>query len=78
MGMFKLLLWGLLLWLAFKYLLPALRRLTVAEPSPPPADSGAQETVRCAHCGVYVLRSEAISEGGVFYCSEGHRQAGRR
>ncbi len=76
--MLRLLLWGLAIWLAFKYLLPALRRLTVAaEPPPHRADAGAQETVRCAHCGVYVLRSEAISEGGSFYCSEGHRQAGR-
>jgi len=76
--MLRLLLWGLAIWLAFKYLLPALRRLTVAaEPPPPPADSAAQETVRCARCGVYVLRSEAVSQGGNFYCSEAHRQSGR-
>jgi uncharacterized protein len=75
--MLRLLLWGLAIWLAFKYLLPALKRLTVAQAPPPPADSGAQETVRCARCGVYVLRAEAVSEGGDFYCSEAHRRAGR-
>ena len=75
--MLKLLLWGLAIWLASKYLVPALRRLTVVQAAPPPADPGAQETVRCAHCGVFVLRSEAVSEGADFYCSEAHRRAGR-
>ncbi|MDE2260662.1 MAG: hypothetical protein KGK17_10120 [Betaproteobacteria bacterium] len=75
--MIKLLLWGIAIWLAFKYALPALRRLNGTQNPQSPRDKGAQDTVRCAHCGVYVLRSEAVTDGSVYYCSDGHRQAGR-
>ena len=81
--MIRLLLWGLVIWLAMKYLLPALGRLGAsasATPPPPPpaADPGAQETVRCAHCGLFVPKTEALSGGGAFFCSDSHRRAGPR
>lgn len=34
--------------------------------------------VTCAHCGVYLPQSESLAEGGRHYCSEAHREAGRR
>lgn len=42
------------------------------------SDIGFRETVRCDHCGVHVLRSEAVGdpfEG--YFCSDTHRLAGR-
>ncbi|MDE1942638.1 MAG: hypothetical protein KGI47_05785 [Betaproteobacteria bacterium] len=78
----RLLLWGLVIWLAIKYILPALGRISAptAPPPPPPPDpdAGAQEMVRCAHCGLYIPRTEALPGGGAFYCSEPHRRAGLR
>lgn len=41
----------------------------------PPA---AEDMVRCVVCGVNTPRSEAIFSGGEFFCSEEHRQAGRK
>lgn len=34
--------------------------------------------VACAHCGVHLPASLALSEGGEVYCSAAHRQAGPR
>lgn len=34
--------------------------------------------VRCAHCGVHLPRSEALTAGGHSYCSAAHRDAGPR
>ena len=36
----------------------------------------AQDMVRCAHCGLFLPRPEALAGGGDWYCSEAHRQAG--
>ena len=36
----------------------------------------AQDMVRCAHCGLFLPRQEALSRRGEWYCSEAHRQAG--
>ncbi|MDE1990344.1 MAG: hypothetical protein KGI82_07710 [Betaproteobacteria bacterium] len=79
--MIRLLLWGLVIWLAIKYLLPALGRLSAPPPPPPPPpapDAGAQEMVRCAHCGLFVPKTEALAGGGAWFCSEAHRRAGSR
>ncbi|MBU6995823.1 PP0621 family protein [Ferrovum myxofaciens] len=37
-----------------------------------------QDMVRCAHCGLFLPRQEALSQRGDWFCSEGHRQAGVR
>ena len=75
--MVKLLFWGLLIWLAFKYLPPLLKRFsTHSTPQDAPRDPNAQDMVRCAHCGVFVLRSEALFQGDLAYCGETHRKAG--
>lgn len=34
--------------------------------------------VACAHCGVHLPRSEALTAGGRTYCSAAHRDAGPR
>jgi uncharacterized protein len=41
---------------------------------PPP---GATPMLACAHCGVHLPQSEALSDGaGLPYCSQAHRAAG--
>jgi len=43
--------------------------------SPPPARPP-ESMVVCAHCGVHLPASEAVSEDGQSYCSAAHRAAG--
>ncbi len=35
------------------------------------------DTVRCAHCGVHVPKSEAIRDADRFFCCEAHRREAR-
>ncbi len=37
-----------------------------------------EEMVRCAKCGVYMPRSEAIRQSEQFWCSTEHAQAGSK
>jgi len=32
------------------------------------------EMISCSRCGTFILRSEALTNGGDFYCSEGCRK----
>ena len=34
------------------------------------------DTVRCAHCGLHVPKSEALCDGERCFCCEAHREAG--
>lgn len=36
----------------------------------------AEEMVRCAHCGVYLPRSEALMKEGQLWCSQEHASLG--
>lgn len=36
-----------------------------------------ERIVPCAHCGVHFPASEAVEDGGRFYCSPAHRDADR-
>jgi uncharacterized protein len=38
-----------------------------------PSDSGTEDMVVCARCGVHLPRSEALSARGLHYCSSAHR-----
>jgi uncharacterized protein len=37
---------------------------------------GVENMHRCAHCGLNVPASDALAEGGRWYCSEAHRRLG--
>jgi uncharacterized protein len=37
-----------------------------------------QAFTRCAHCGVHLPMSDAVTDGRIAYCSEAHRLAGPR
>lgn len=43
---------------------------------PPPADRTPQAMVACAHCGIHLPRSEAVSGPRGLYCSDAHRLEG--
>ncbi|HQT81236.1 MAG: hypothetical protein B7Z60_00395 [Ferrovum sp. 37-45-19] len=71
----KLLLWLIILYLGVKYVYPLWQRqknsLNKAQ-EPPLEDT--QEMVRCAKCGVFVVRQEAVAVRGRYYCSLAHKQ----
>ena len=43
-------------------------------PARPAPLSKSEEMIRCANCGVYMPRSEAIKQDGQFWCSPEHVQ----
>lgn len=47
------------------------RPTTPVEAPPRPAE----QMVACAHCGVHLPLSEALSDGGRHFCCEEHRRA---
>jgi uncharacterized protein len=50
-----------------------------SRPSPPRAGKGAvQDMVACAHCGVHLPQAEAVRDGELHYCGDGHRRLGPR
>lgn len=54
-------------------------RRYISAPKPgrqaPPADAAAP-MVRCAHCGVHVPQSEALSQNQQWFCSQAHLEQG--
>lgn len=43
-----------------------------------PAPKGAEQMVRCAHCGIYLPRSEALMSNDHTWCSLDHAKLGPR
>jgi uncharacterized protein len=41
---------------------------------PPEPSSPGETMVRCVHCGLNVPKSEALADGGRWFCSEAHRR----
>jgi len=72
MGIFKLLVIGLAVWVALR----AVRAWRARSARPglrPPRIGGPM--VRCAHCGVHVPADRALGAAGERYCSAEHRDA---
>lgn len=44
----------------------------------PAAEKPAETMVACARCKVHLPETEAIEDGGAFFCSEEHRRLGAR
>lgn len=53
-------------------------RGTKAGPSAGPAASAKESMVRCAHCHIYLPRSEAMLKGGETWCCDAHAKLGKR
>lgn len=72
MGLFRLLFWialiaaGIWLW----------RRLSRPRATPRRSTAEAPPMVRCAHCGMHVPASEALSSEERWYCSRPHLEQG--
>lgn len=58
---------------AVLWLLRGLRKRAKDE-TPPPATPGAEDMVRCAHCGVHLPRGEAFMSQQRFFCSSQHER----
>lgn len=43
-----------------------------------PAPQGSEQMVRCAHCGIYMPRSEALMSNAHTWCSLEHAKLGPR
>lgn len=43
-----------------------------------PKSEGAEDMVRCAHCGVHLPKSESILSLGNYFCSDEHRALHKR
>ena len=57
----------------------AARRQDAQKAAPPKGAISKPETmVRCAHCGVFIPRSDAVSESSGFWCSPAHAKAGHK
>lgn len=68
-----------LLGIAIYFLLRAWQRGSRGAGRERQSRSVASEAIEsCAHCGLKMPRSEAVSDGQRWYCSEGHRQLGHR
>ena len=48
------------------------------KPGNPDGAPPAQDMVQCAHCGVHLPRSEALTQGSELFCSESHQRLGRQ
>jgi len=68
---------SLVILVAVALIVYAVRRLwRSSRPEDKRADSVAH-MVQCAHCGVYIPESEALSHAGRFYCSQTHLENDR-
>lgn len=55
----------------------ARERLAARQPQPPATDAkGTEAMVRCAHCQIYMPRSEAFMSQGKTWCSAEHARLG--
>ena len=82
----RLLVWlalGLLVYFALRSKRSASRHASGSQHHPQPPHQGQREEhdsqdsaetmVSCAHCGIYIPASEAISQSGQVFCSDAHR-----
>jgi uncharacterized protein len=73
--MLRLILLAAAIWLAITFI----RQLLQSGKTPERGTrTGEQNMVRCAQCGTHVPESEALQDGGRFFCSERHRLEARR
>jgi uncharacterized protein len=53
------------------WLIKGFRRKDAARDAP---EAAPEQMVNCSHCGLYLPQSEAIAEGGKFFCCAEHRR----
>ena len=79
MGLIRYLLIGVLIYLAALLVRRFLRGSMQISGKDDKADSEAGlATVRCAHCGLFLPKTQALHSGDAYFCDEEHRQASLR
>jgi len=69
MGIFRLIILGLLIWLGFRLYKRFFAKKSVASDNKARI---ADNMVRCKHCGIHVPENEALRKGEDFYCCKNH------
>lgn len=72
MGLFRLILLGLAIWLLFRLYQRFIKGGSAKKPATHQIDG---DMVKCKHCGIHIPQSEAISNDGNHYCSRAHLEA---
>lgn len=72
MGLIRLIIIALLIWLVWRLISSTLQTL---KPRPPAKNDQAPKMVRCLHCGVHVPEHDARWDQDRSFCSEEHRHA---
>ncbi len=74
MPLLRILLLAIVLWIAFRLI----RRIIGPAKTERPKQVDYEDMVTCAHCGVHLPRSQAITESGKTFCNEQHARAHER
>lgn len=72
MGLFRLILLGLVIWLLFRLYQRFIKGRSSQKQGTRQIDG---DMVRCKHCGIHIPESEAIKNGDHHYCSRAHLEA---
>lgn len=72
-GILRLVIIGLIIWFAWRFLQRYLTGRQDGQASPPPPSTQAMR--RCAYCNVHIPEGESTQSRGEFFCSEAHRDA---
>lgn len=78
MGLIRYILIGVLIYLAGMLVRRLLRGFmqTADDSGKTGGDDTGVETVRCAHCGLFLPKTQAVLSEQDYYCSKAHSQAG--
>ena len=69
MGLFRLILLGLVIWLFFRLYQRFIKGHSSQKQETRKIDG---DMVRCKHCGIHIPESEAINKDNDYYCSQDH------
>ena len=72
MNLIRLIAIAVVFWLLYRLILTVLNK-TKGHGKPRRAPQQGERMVRCEQCGMHVPRSEALEQGGKYYCCEEHR-----
>jgi len=71
MGIVRLLILGVVVWLAFKLIKRITNRPSISENSI--KDSAPKKMVQCKQCGLHIPVDEALPKGDDYFCCSEHR-----
>ena len=78
MNFFRLLIFALAAWLAYRAIKYYLGRPKTPAPRADSTTPTTPDMVRCAQCGLHVPKLEAVREGEQFYCGTQHLEDSKK